>query len=75
MAEFLSEVLSLALAGAIIGFFAMIAFVVGMALWMYFTGRGGIRRRPDCYGTHEYKPANAVLFNCDGCAYQRECWK
>jgi hypothetical protein len=70
--ELLSEILSLALASAIVAFFALIIFTTLAALWMAIIGG---RRRPDCYKTHEYKPSNAVLFDCALCPYEKECWK
>jgi hypothetical protein len=72
MTELLSEIISLAVTGAIVVFFALIIFTAIAALWMAVTGR---RRRPDCYKTHEYKPSNAVLFDCALCPYEKECWK
>jgi hypothetical protein len=75
MTELLSEILSLTLAGVIVAFFALIIFTALAALWMAITGRGKLRRRPDCYKTHEYKPHKAVLFDCALCPYEKECWK
>jgi hypothetical protein len=75
MTELLSELLSLTLASVIVVFFALIIFTAVAALWMAVTGRGRLRRRPDCYKTHEFKPSNAVLFDCALCPYEKECWK
>jgi hypothetical protein len=73
MTEFLSEILSLTVTVAIVGFFVLIGFVVVMAIWMAVIG--GRQRRPDCYKKHDFKPHNAVLFDCALCPYERECWK
>ena len=73
MSEALSIFLSVFSTGLVLFLFMLIGWVVVMAC--YLAIRGMLYRRPDCYKTHEYQAHNAVLFNCDGCAYREECWR
>lgn len=69
----MSVFLTVFYSGLIVMLFLLVAYIVIMSL--YAAAKSMFHMRPDCYGTHGCSAHASILNNCNGCAYEKECWE